>query len=98
MVEIVISVVVPLVIIIVLVLCTGVYSQVVCSYHSHPCHRRSWQVDEAAVQAIEVEDSGVAGGVAKGDEARTLLLNPKTRSQFMDELHEVCIGVVNVYV
>lgn len=47
------------------------------------------EVDEAAIQAIEVEDSGVSGGVARGDEARTLLLNPKTRTQFTDELHEL---------
>ncbi|KAG0723741.1 CDK5 regulatory subunit-associated protein 3 [Chionoecetes opilio] len=47
------------------------------------------EVDEAAVLDIEVEDSGVSGGVARGDDARTLLLNPKTRTQFIDELHEL---------
>lgn len=47
------------------------------------------EVDEAAVVDIEVQDSGVSGGVARGDDARTLLLNPKTRAQFIDELHEL---------
>ena len=56
-------------------------------------------MDESAVLDIEVQDSGVSGGVARGDDARTLLLNPKTRAQFIDELHEVCAYVwVYVYV
>lgn len=47
------------------------------------------EVDDSAVLEIEVEDSGVSGGVARGEDARTLLLNPKTRAQFIDELHEL---------
>ncbi|XP_063868405.1 CDK5 regulatory subunit-associated protein 3-like [Scylla paramamosain] len=47
------------------------------------------EVDDSAVLEIEVQDSGVSGGVARGDDARTLLLNPKTRTQFIDELHEL---------
>ncbi|XP_042863658.1 CDK5 regulatory subunit-associated protein 3-like [Penaeus japonicus] len=45
--------------------------------------------DKVATVDIVVEDSGVSGGVAKGTEALTLLYNPKTRSQLIDELYEL---------
>lgn len=40
---------------------------------------------------IKVEESGVAGGVASGTLALSVLHNPATRSQFIDELDEVLI-------
>ncbi|XP_037779310.1 CDK5 regulatory subunit-associated protein 3-like [Penaeus monodon] len=50
-----------------------------------------WGVDvnDVATVDIVVEDSGVSGGVAKGTEALTLLYNPKTRAQLIDELYEL---------
>lgn len=48
-----------------------------------------------------VEDSGVSGGVAKGTDALTLLYNPKTRAQLIDELFEVrktfCVIIVTKF-
>lgn len=38
---------------------------------------------------ITVESSGLAGGVAKNDNALTVLDNPNHREQFLDELFEV---------
>lgn len=38
---------------------------------------------------IVVEEQGVAGGVARGQDALTLLDNPATRNQFIDQLVEV---------
>lgn len=38
---------------------------------------------------IKVESAGLAGGVAKGDEALTLLDNPQHRDQFLDEIFEL---------
>lgn len=40
---------------------------------------------------IKVEGSGLAGGVAKGDEALSLLDSPSHRDQFLDEIFEVKI-------
>lgn len=50
-----------------------------------------WGVDvnDVATVDIVVEDSGVSGGVAKGTDALTLLYNPKTRAQLIDELFEL---------
>lgn len=39
--------------------------------------------------AITVESSGLAGGIAKNDNALTVLDNPSYREQFLDELFEV---------
>lgn len=47
------------------------------------------QAEDIETVDIVVEDSGVAGGVAKDSEALSLILNPKTRSQFINELYEV---------
>ncbi|XP_076034659.1 CDK5 regulatory subunit-associated protein 3 isoform X2 [Oratosquilla oratoria] len=44
---------------------------------------------ETSTVDIIVEDSGVAGGVAKDAEALSVLGNPKTRNQFIDELLEL---------
>lgn len=38
---------------------------------------------------IKVESSGLAGGVAKNDQALTILDSPSYRDQFLDELFEV---------
>lgn len=38
---------------------------------------------------IKVEGSGLAGGIAKNDEALTVLDSPSYREQFLDELFEV---------
>lgn len=50
-----------------------------------------WGIGETdiATDDIVIEDSGVEGGVAKDTEAMTLLYNPKTRGQFIDELYEL---------
>lgn len=40
---------------------------------------------------IKVEGSGLAGGVARGTEALTLLDSPQHRDQFLDEVFEVSI-------
>ncbi|XP_071533386.1 CDK5 regulatory subunit-associated protein 3-like isoform X2 [Panulirus ornatus] len=47
------------------------------------------EVDNVETVDIVVEDSGVAGGVAKNSEALSILLNPDTRNQFINELHEL---------
>ncbi|XP_069175731.1 CDK5 regulatory subunit-associated protein 3 [Procambarus clarkii] len=47
------------------------------------------EIDDITTADIVVEDSGVAGGVAKDTEALTVLYNPKTRNQFIDELYEL---------
>lgn len=44
---------------------------------------------------IKVEDSGVAGGVARGTEALTLLDSPQHREQFLDEIFEVSTSIRN---
>lgn len=41
---------------------------------------------------IVVSDSGLDGGVARGEEAYTVLDNPFHRDQFIDEVFEVCRG------
>ncbi|XP_064097632.1 CDK5 regulatory subunit-associated protein 3-like [Macrobrachium nipponense] len=52
-----------------------------------------WGIGEAegdiATDEIVVEESGVGGGIARDTDAMTLLLNPKTRQQFIDELYEM---------
>ncbi|XP_068216129.1 CDK5 regulatory subunit-associated protein 3 [Palaemon carinicauda] len=52
-----------------------------------------WGIGEAevdiATDEIVIEDSGVEGGIARDTEAMTLLQNPKTRQQFIDELYEI---------
>lgn len=40
---------------------------------------------------IVVADSGLDGGVARGEEAFTVLDNPFHRDQFIDEIFEVCV-------
>ncbi|KAK8733183.1 hypothetical protein OTU49_006511 [Cherax quadricarinatus] len=47
------------------------------------------EIDNITTADIVVEDSGVAGGVAKDSEALSVLYNPKTRNQFIDELYEL---------
>lgn len=42
---------------------------------------------------IKVEGSGLAGGVAKSDQALTILDSPSYREQFLDELLEVLRNV-----
>lgn len=44
---------------------------------------------EIATVDIVLEDSGVEGGVARGDEALSILHNSKTRNQFINELMEL---------
>lgn len=44
---------------------------------------------------IVVEEVGVGGGVARGKDALTLLDNPGTRNQFIDQLVEVSCFFVN---
>lgn len=39
---------------------------------------------------IVVADSGLDGGVARGEEAFTVLDSPLHRDQFIDEIYEVC--------
>lgn len=46
-------------------------------------------ISSVDIQGITLEDSGMAGGVAKGNEALTVLDNPVYREQFLDELFEV---------
>lgn len=58
-----------------------------------------WGVNEALADidyngtfedsGIKVESSGLAGGVARGEEALTLLDSPSHRDQFLDEIFEV---------
>lgn len=59
-----------------------------------------WGEDQAAVNEIDfnisledsgikVESSGLAGGVAKNEQALTILDSPSYREQFLDELFEV---------
>lgn len=59
-----------------------------------------WGEDQAAVNEIDfnisledsgikVESSGLGGGVAKNDQALTILDSPSYREQFLDELFEV---------
>jgi hypothetical protein len=38
---------------------------------------------------IVVEDSGISGGVAKNEEAYSILDSPVHREQFLDEIYEV---------
>lgn len=40
---------------------------------------------------IVVEGQGLSGGVARGEDALSLLDNPSTRNQFIDQLVEVCV-------
>ncbi|KAK7068949.1 Protein of unknown function (DUF773) [Halocaridina rubra] len=47
------------------------------------------EADDIKTDDIIIEDSGVAGGIARDTEAMSLLYNPKTRGQFLDELHEL---------
>lgn len=49
---------------------------------------------------IKVESSGLAGGVAKNDQALTILDSPSYREQFLDELFEVIhhfVGVTSIF-
>lgn len=43
---------------------------------------------------IVVADSGLDGGVARGEEAFTVLDSPLHRDQFIDEIYEVCIKIL----
>nr|XP_045584476.1 CDK5 regulatory subunit-associated protein 3-like [Procambarus clarkii] len=47
------------------------------------------QIDDITTADIVVEDSGVAGGVAKDTEALTVLYNPKTRNQFIPDFPQL---------
>ncbi|KAG7172176.1 CDK5 regulatory subunit-associated protein 3-like, partial [Homarus americanus] len=46
-------------------------------------------IDDIPTVDIVVEESGIAGGVARDSEALTLLYHKKTRNQFIDELYEL---------
>lgn len=55
-----------------------------------------WGEQENSIQEIDVDDSGItvessgiAGGVAKDENAFTVLDSPSYREQFLDELFEV---------
>jgi len=44
---------------------------------------------EVETSGIVLEDDGLEGGVARNEEALSLLENPETRNFFIDELLEV---------
>lgn len=46
---------------------------------------------------ITVESSGMEGGVAKNNEALTVLDSPNYREQFLDELFEVVFSFCSLY-
>lgn len=47
---------------------------------------------------IKVEGSGLSGGIAKGEEALTLLDSPSHRDQFLDEIFEVGLIYCKIFV
>lgn len=49
---------------------------------------------ELETTGITLEEDGVEGGVARNEEALSVLENPETRNFFIDELLEVSIIIV----
>ena len=52
-------------------------------------HEIDFNIEEVETAGITVEDDGIEGGVARNEEALSILENSQTREEFINELVEV---------